>query len=218
MCGVWPLGLGLRWETHPGLFCLPARVGGVGGGVVLAWGTAACGCLVGAAACGRGPCGVCVGGVLVLWLPVWWLGGWGWHAVGFWDDTPSWAAGVDDCVLGMVVGLWWSGCCVVGLAAACACSPVGVGCGWWCGRVGCELYSGREHLTDSLCVGFVVVVFVFGLLCCFVFLSVRWMPWHQGPMKDVVACDKPRGAGWRAVIRGFPNGGTRHELCRVTCV
>ena len=29
----------------------------------------------------------------------------------------------------------------------------------------------------------------------FVFLSVRWMPWHQGPMKDVVACDKPRGAG-----------------------
>jgi len=26
-------------------------------------------------------------------------------------------------------------------------------------------------------------------------LSVRWMPWHQGPMKDVVACDKPRGAG-----------------------
>ena len=29
----------------------------------------------------------------------------------------------------------------------------------------------------------------------FVVLSVRWMPWHQGPMKDVVACDKPRGAG-----------------------
>ena len=74
MCGVWPLGPGPRWETHPGLFCLPARVGGVGGGVVLAWGTAACGCLVGAAACGRGPCGVCVGGVLVLWLPVWWSG------------------------------------------------------------------------------------------------------------------------------------------------
>jgi len=44
------------------------------------------------------------------------------------------------------------------------------------------------------------------------------MPWHQGPMKDVVACDIPRGAGWRAVIRGFPNGGTRHELCRVTCI
>ena len=49
-------------------------------------------------------------------------------------------------------------------------------------------------------------------------LSVRWMPWHRGPMKDAVACDMPRGAGLRAVIRGFPNGGTRHELCRVTCI
>ena len=82
------------------------------------------------------------------------------------------------------------------------------GCGW----VGCELYSGREHLTVSLRQVFVVIVLLF------VFLSVRWMPWHQGPMKDVVACDIPRGAGWRAVIRGFPNGGTRHELCRVTCI
>lgn len=63
-----------------------------------------------------------------------------------------------------------------------------------------------------------LVLVVFFGLCCFVFLSVRWMPWHQGPMKDVVACDKPRGAGWRAVIRGCPNGGTRHELCRVTRV
>ena len=26
-----------------------------------------------------------------------------------------------------------------------------------------------------------------------VFKSVRWMPWYQGPMKDVVDCDKPRG-------------------------
>ena len=24
--------------------------------------------------------------------------------------------------------------------------------------------------------------------------SVRWMPWRFGPMKDVVSCDKPRGA------------------------
>ena len=36
----------------------------------------------------------------------------------------------------------------------------------------------------------------------------RWMPRHQEPMKDVVTCDKPRGAGGRALIRGFPNGGT----------
>jgi hypothetical protein len=27
-------------------------------------------------------------------------------------------------------------------------------------------------------------------------------------MKDVVACDKPRGAGKLALIRGFPNGET----------
>ena len=87
----------------------------------------------------------------------------------------------------------------------------GGGCGW----VGCELYSGREHLT----VRFLRQMFlVLSCVLLFVFLSVRWMPWHQGPMKDVVACDKPRGAGWRAVIRGVPNGGTRHELCRVTCI
>ena len=24
--------------------------------------------------------------------------------------------------------------------------------------------------------------------------SVRWMPWHQEPMKDVTNCDKPRVA------------------------
>ena len=29
-------------------------------------------------------------------------------------------------------------------------------------------------------------------------------------MKDVVTCDKPKGAGKRAVILGFPNGTTRH--------
>src|SRR5882757_6396030 len=40
--------------------------------------------------------------------------------------------------------------------------------------------------------------------------GARWMPWHQEPMKDVGACDKPRGAGNQAVIRGFPN----RETCR----
>ena len=49
-------------------------------------------------------------------------------------------------------------------------------------------------------------------------LSVRWMPWHRGPMKDAVACDMPRGAGLRAVIRGFPNGGTRRPLWGITHV
>jgi hypothetical protein len=41
--------------------------------------------------------------------------------------------------------------------------------------------------------------------------STWWMPWHQEPMKDVGACDKPREVGNRAVIRGFPNGETRLE-------
>ena len=56
------------------------------------------------------------------------------------------------------------------------------------------------------------------VVCVFVVMSVRWMPWHWGPMKDVVACDIPRGAGLRAVIRGFPNGGTRRPLWGVTRV
>ena len=38
------------------------------------------------------------------------------------------------------------------------------------------------------------------------------MPWDGEAMKDVAACDKPRGAGKQALIRGFPNGET---LCGV---
>ena len=34
------------------------------------------------------------------------------------------------------------------------------------------------------------------------------MPWECWPMKDVEACDKPRGAGKQALIRGCPNGET----------
>jgi len=37
---------------------------------------------------------------------------------------------------------------------------------------------------------------------------IRWMPWRQQAMKDVVACDKPRGAGKQALIRGSLNGAT----------
>ena len=36
-----------------------------------------------------------------------------------------------------------------------------------------------------------------------------WMPRRQEAMKDVVACEKPRGAGKQALIRGCPNGETR---------
>ena len=125
---------------------------------------------------------------------------------------------------------WWvplRACVRVGVACCRGSGAVRPGCltclGSWllgvvggCGWVGCELYSGREHLTVRFLRQSVSCFVRVSLL--FVFLSVRWMPWHQGPMKDVVACDIPRGAGWRAVIRGFPNGGTRHELCRVTCI
>ncbi len=37
---------------------------------------------------------------------------------------------------------------------------------------------------------------------------IRWMPWRQQAMKDVVACDKLRGAGKQALIRRSPNGET----------
>ena len=116
------------------------------------------------------------------------------------------------CGGGMLSGFWGSAPWLPGLSGAPDLLGVVGGCGW----VGCELYSGREHLTVRFLRQSVSCFVRVSLL--FVFLSVRWMPWHQGPMKDVVACDIPRGAGWRAVIRGFPNGGTRHELCRVTCI
>ena len=38
--------------------------------------------------------------------------------------------------------------------------------------------------------------------------GVWWMPWQEEAMKDVAACDKPRGAGKQALIRGCPNGET----------
>ena len=38
---------------------------------------------------------------------------------------------------------------------------------------------------------------------------IRWMPWQLKAMKDVEVCDKPRGAGKQALIRGFPNGETQ---------
>ena len=38
--------------------------------------------------------------------------------------------------------------------------------------------------------------------------SIKGMPWHQEPTKDVTSCDKPRGAANKRNIRGFPNGET----------
>ena len=37
----------------------------------------------------------------------------------------------------------------------------------------------------------------------------RWMPRQQEAMKDAGACEKPRGAGKHAMIRGCPNGVTQ---------
>ena len=75
---------------------------------------------------------------------------------------------------------------------------VGVGCVWW---VVCVVYSGCERFCF-------VLFFVF----CLVLLGIRWMPWHQELMKDVAACDMPRGAGERALLSegvrmGEPNLG-----------
>ena len=39
----------------------------------------------------------------------------------------------------------------------------------------------------------------------------RWMPWYQEAMKDVVSCEKLRGAAKQALIRGFLNGETHLE-------
>ena len=75
---------------------------------------------------------------------------------------------------------------------------LGCGCVWW---VVCVVYSGCERFCF-------VLFFVF----CLVLLGIRWMPWHQELMKDVAACDMPRGAGERALLSegvrmGEPNLG-----------
>jgi hypothetical protein len=48
--------------------------------------------------------------------------------------------------------------------------------------------------------------------------SQRWMPWRLMPMKDVGDCEKPREAVDQALIRGCPNGETRHPSWGVTPV
>ena len=89
---------------------------------------------------------------------------------------------------------WVVGACAAGLKG----SFLGVGCVWW---VVCVVYSGCERFCF-------VLFFVF----CLVLLGIRWMPWHQELMKDVAACDMPRGVGERALLSegvrmGEPNLG-----------
>jgi hypothetical protein len=107
------------------------------------------------------------------------------------------------------------------------CDPV---FGWWVFAgffvVVWLLDSGREHLCSCFAQDISPALFWVGwgvlfLLCLCVWRQamkgVWWMPWHQEPMKDVGACDKPWGVGNRAVIRGCPNGETWLESCPVTC-
>ena len=176
--------------------------------------------------CGAGDASCCAGCVCAG------PGGLLWPSGGLWCVGVVWLGVLPGLLLTRCVGgVGWGVCCrVLGRCALvwpvwCPAGGVLVGCcGGW---VGCDLYSGREYLCSLcgagrapswLCGGVVCGAACLWLGLCFVFLGVRWMPWHQGPMKDVVACDKPRGAGWRAVIRGCPNGGTRRESCRVTCI
>ena len=106
-------------------------------------------------------------------------------------------------------GLWplrWGCCCLLFWWGVCWVRPFRrdpsfVGGLWWLWWVVCDLYSGCEHICS-------VLFFVF----CLVLLGIRWMPWHQELMKDVAACDMPRGAGERALLSegvrmGEPNLG-----------
>ena len=81
------------------------------------------------------------------------------------------------------VGRWPLFVGVCGLLAARACV-----CGGWCGGL------------FVICI--VVVSIFFVLWFCLVVWGIRWMPWHQELMKDVAACDMPRG-----VCSGSGGGG-----------
>lgn len=129
----------------------------------------------------------------------------------------------------MLVGLLFEICIVD--ASIFAIAVITFGGGW-----GCESVFGwhvwYSHQACCLCVSWLVpliggrvgvFVCMFVLMACVVLTLLRqamkgtwWMPWHQEPMKDVGACDKPWGVGNQAVIRGCPNGETQHESCRVT--
>ena len=177
--------------------------------------------------CGAGDASCCA--VLACAGP----GGLLWPSGGLWCVGVVWLGVLPGSSLLVGGGLGWGVCCRV-LGRCALVWPV------WCPAGGVLVGAAVGGLVvicivDAsifvLCVAraappsLLHVLWGCGLWCClswlglcFVFLGVRWMPWHQGPMKDVVACDKPRGAGWRAVIRGCPNGGTRRESCRVTCI
>ena len=104
------------------------------------------------------------------------------------------------------VGLWWVS--VVG-TPVCVWGGDSVGVG--AGVRGIGARSLFENCTVDASI-FSLCVRMSGEVC----KSTGWMPWHQEPMKDVGACVKPRGVGNQALIRGYPNGGTRLGSCPVT--
>ena len=85
---------------------------------------------------------------------------------------------------------------------------------FWCALLFCGV-CGVGGVCGGLFVICIVVVSIFCFLVvwfCLVLLGIRWMPWHQELMKDVAACDMPRGAGERALLSegvrmGEPNLG-----------
>ena len=68
--------------------------------------------------------------------------------------------------------------------------------------------AGRTDKVLGLWAGAVEAPGRVGGRCDQAIKGVRWMSWRQEAMKDVVACDKPRGAGKQASILGFLNGAT----------
>ncbi len=89
--------------------------------------------------------------------------------------------------------------------------------GWLCGWARCWVVR-AWLLLRVVCLRLLVEnCTVDASICGQVFKGARWMPWYQEPMKDVGGRDSPRGVVNRAVIRGFPNGGTRQSLWAVTC-
>ena len=129
---------------------------------------------------------------------------WVWRTVGSWENRPG------------SLPCGFSGLCLGG----CRCRVGGFSGAAAAGRAlvwgSCLVVVGV--LFENCTVDASIFVFCVLFCCCEVFMGAWWMPWHQEPMKDVVACDKPRGVGERALIRGCPNGETRQSSWTVTVI
>ena len=81
--------------------------------------------------------------------------------------------------------------------------------GWLVVLVGVGVCGGLFVICIVVASMFLFVLF---FVFCLVLLGIRWMPWYQELMKDVAACDMPRGVGERALLSegvrmGEPNLG-----------